>query len=88
MNAIIEQLSKLYNQIKHWKILVWEGLLLIINISCDTIWTFFLQPHPYCTSNSKIIFSLVPQFLGCIPQSSLERTQTVINALSASVVVI
>ena len=47
----------------------------------DTIWTLLLQPYPNSTTNSKTrkYFFLVPQFLGFIPQSSITRTQTVIN---------
>ena len=41
----------------------------------------FLATYPNSTINSKIskYFFLVPQFLGFIPQSSIIRTQTVIN---------
>ena len=68
-------------QSKHRKIFVWEELLQIINMCYDTIWTLLLQTYPYCPINSKIrkYFFLVPQFLGFIPQSSIIRTQTVIN---------
>ena len=58
-----------------------EELLQIINICYDTISALLLQPYPNSNTNSKKIkyFILVPQFLGFIPQSSITRTQTVIN---------
>ena len=77
--------TKLNNLIKtiqsNWKILVREELLQVINMCYDTISTLLLQPYPNNTTNNKIrkYFCLVPQFLGFIPQSSIIRTQTVIN---------
>ena len=58
-----------------------KGSFKIINMCYDTIWTLLLQPYPNSTITSKIrkCFFLVPQFLGFIPQSSILRTQTIIN---------